>query len=73
MVLSYFPLTSPITILMRMSFTVVPAWQIAINVVILVIFAVLAIVFANKAFRLGMLQYGKKLSIKEVLKARTEK
>ncbi|QRN83125.1 ABC transporter permease [Chloroflexota bacterium] len=73
MVLSYFPLTSPITILMRMSFTVVPAWQIAINVIILVIFAVLAILFANKAFRLGMLQYGKKLSIKEVLKARTEK
>ncbi|MBG0770406.1 MAG: ABC transporter permease, partial [Anaerolineaceae bacterium] len=26
--LSYFPLTAPITILMRMTFTVVPAWQI---------------------------------------------
>ena len=73
MVLSYFPLTSPITVLMRMSFTVVPAWQIAINVATLIIFAILAIWFATKAFRLGMLQYGKKLTFKEVLNARAEK
>ena len=71
--LSYFPLTAPITILMRMSFTVVPAWQIAITVAILVFCAAFAIWFASKAFRLGMLQYGKKLSFKEVLSARTEK
>lgn len=73
MALSYFPLTSPITILMRMSFTVVPAWQIAINVALLVVFALLAIWFATKAFRLGMLQYGKKLTFKEILNARAEK
>ena len=73
MALSYFPLTAPITILMRMAFTVVPAWQIAINVTTLVVFAILAIWFATKAFRLGMLQYGKKLSFKEVLNAREEK
>lgn len=73
MALSYFPLTAPITILMRMSFTVVPGWQIAINVATLVVFAILAIWFAIRAFRLGMLQYGKKLSFKEVLNARVEK
>lgn len=65
-VMSFFPLTAPITILMRMAFTVVPAWQIALNVSILVIFAALAIWFAGRAFRMGMLRYGKKLSIKEV-------
>jgi ABC-2 type transport system permease protein len=68
--LSYFPLTAPITILMRMAFTVVPVWQLAINIGILVIFAALAIWFAGRAFRLGMLQYGKKLSLKEVLRKR---
>ena len=73
MALSYFPLTAPITILMRMSFTVIPAWQIAINVATLIVFAIFAIWFATKAFRLGMLQYGKKLTIKEVLNARVEK
>jgi len=71
--LSYFPLTAPITILMRMTFTVVPAWQIALNITILVAFAILAIWFAGKAFRLGMLRYGKKLSFGEVLRKRVEK
>jgi len=71
--LSYFPLTSPVTILMRMSFTVIPPWQITLNIAILVLFAVLAIWFAGRAFKLGMLQYGKKLSFGEVLRKRVEK
>jgi len=66
--LSYFPITAPITLIMRMGFTVVPAWQIAINIVILILFALFAIWFAGKAFRMGMLRYGKKLSIKEILR-----
>jgi ABC-2 type transport system permease protein len=66
--LSYFPITAPITILMRMAFTIIPAWQIAINIGILVVFAAFAIWFAGRAFRLGMLRYGKKLSIKDVLR-----
>lgn len=73
MVLSYFPLTAPITILMRMAFTVVPAWQIAISIALLVVFAGLAIWFAGRAFRMGMLRYGKKLSIKEIFGKRVEK
>jgi ABC-2 type transport system permease protein len=68
--LSYFPLTSPITILMRMSLTVVPTWQIALTVAILIVFALFAIWFAGRAFRMGMLQYGKKLSIKDVFRKR---
>jgi ABC-2 type transport system permease protein len=66
-VLSYFPLTSPITLIMRMSFTVIPTWQLALNIAILFAFAIFAIWFAGRAFRMGMLRYGKKLSIKEVL------
>ena len=72
MVLSFFPLTAPITILMRMAFTVVPIWQIALIVAILVIFAAFAIWFAGRAFRMGMLRYGKKLSIKEIFGKRVE-
>ena len=67
-VLSFFPLTSPVTILMRMGFAVVPTWQIVINIALLVVFAVLAIWFAGRAFRMGMLQYGKKLSLKEIFR-----
>lgn len=72
-ILSFFPLTAPITILMRMAFTVVPFWQIALSVTILVLFAVLAIWFAGRAFRMGMLRYGKKLTIKDVFGKHVEK
>lgn len=67
-ILSYFPLTAPNAILMRMAFTVIPAWQIAINIAMLFLFALFAIWFAGRAFRIGMLQYGKKLPIKEIFR-----
>ncbi len=73
MFLSYFPLTSPITILMRMAFTVIPTWQISLHIAILTGFAAFAIWFAARAFRLGMLRYGKKLSIIELFGNRIEK
>ena len=71
-VLSYIPLTAPITILMRIAFTVVPVWQIVINIAILVIFAALAIWVAGRTFRMGMLRYGKRISLKEIIGNRVE-
>jgi ABC-2 type transport system permease protein len=73
MILSFFPLSAPITILMRMAFTVVPTWQLALNIAILVLFAIFSIWFAGKAFRMGMLLYGKKLPLKDVFKRLGEK
>ena len=67
-VMSYFPLTSPLTILIRQSVTVIPAWQMALHVALLVVFAVFSIWFAGKAFRLGMLQYGRKITLKEIFR-----
>lgn len=67
-VMSYFPLTSPLTILIRQSVTVIPAWQMALHVALLVAFAVFAIWFSGKAFRLGMLQYGRKITLKEIFR-----
>jgi ABC-2 type transport system permease protein len=65
-ILSYFPPSAPITVLLRMGLTTVPTWQIALNILILVIFAVLSVWLAGRAFRLGMLQYGKRLSLKDL-------
>ena len=67
-VMSYFPLTSPLTVLIRQSVTVIPAWQMALHVALLVVFAVFSIWFAGKAFRLGMLQYGRKITLKEIFR-----
>ncbi len=71
--LSYFPLTAPVTILMRFSSTVIPVWQITIHILLLIAFAAAAIWFSGRAFRMGMLRYGKKLSLIEIFGKSVEK
>ena len=68
--LSLFPLTSSLTMLIRQGVTIIPGWQIATSAVILVICAIGAIWLAGRAFRLGMLRYGKRLAWREIFTRR---
>lgn len=61
-VLSLLPFTSLLTVAMRNLFTIVPAWQVAVSVVVQVVSAVFALWLAARAFRLGMLRYGQRLT-----------
>ena len=65
--LTLLPMTSILTIGIRSMLTVVPAWQILASVVIQIICAIAAIWLAGKAFRLGMLRYGQRLRLREIL------
>ena len=67
-ILSYFPPSAPITVLLRMASTTIPVWQLSLNILILFAFAVASVWLAGRAFRLGMLEYGKKLSFKDLLR-----
>lgn len=71
-ILSFVPITAPIAMLLRMSFTIVPTWQVILTSMILILSAIFAIWFAGRAFRLGMLQYGKRLTIKEVFRKQVQ-
>ena len=64
--LSLFPLTAPLTMLLRDGLTILPAWQVALSAGIQVLSAVGAIWLAGRAFRLGMLRYGKRLKLREI-------
>jgi len=68
--LSMFPLTAPIALPLRAVFTNVPFWQIAITISLLILLALFAVWFAGRAFRIGMLRYGKKVSFKEIFQPR---
>jgi ABC-2 type transport system permease protein len=48
--------------------TLVPVWQIATSLAILFLLSACSIWFAGRAFRLGMLRYGKRLSWKELMR-----
>lgn len=56
-ILSLFPLTSPLTLMVRMGMTSVPAWQIIVAIVLLIATAFGAIWLAGKIFRIGMLRF----------------
>jgi ABC-2 type transport system permease protein len=66
--LSFFPLTAPVTIMLRSGFTQVPTGQLIFNLVELWVFAIIAMWIATRAFRIGMLSYGKRISIKQVFR-----
>lgn len=63
---SIFPLTSPVIMILRTGFTVVPWWQIGVSITILLITAFLFTALAAKIFRVGMLMYGKNISMGEM-------
>jgi len=64
--LSFFPLTAPVTLTMRMGFANIPVWQVVLNIAVLVASAIGALWLAGHTFRLGMLRYGQRLSWREI-------
>ncbi|MCA0133693.1 ABC transporter permease [Winogradskyella alexanderae] len=66
-VFSFIPLTSPVVMLMRIPFGV-PLWQQGLSLLLLVGTFILAVWFAAKIYRVGILMYGKKASYKELFK-----
>ena len=64
---SMFPLTSPIVMMVRVPFSV-PLWQEILSLVLLYVTALAFVWFSARIYRVGILMYGKKPSVKEMLK-----
>ncbi len=65
---SYFPLTAPVTMLLRISLTSVPVIDILISVGSLIVGILLAVRGAAKVFRAASLMYGKRPGLSEILR-----
>ena len=65
--LSVIPFTSPIAMMIRIPFGV-PAWELALSMILLVGGFLLITVVAARIYRVGILMYGKKATYKELLK-----
>lgn len=66
-IFSYIPFTSPVVMLMRIPFGV-PLWQQILSILILFATFIGTVWFAAKIYRVGILMYGKKPSLKEIIK-----
>lgn len=62
-VLTFFPLTSPISMLLRNAVGNLEPWEIIAGVTILLIFTALILAIAVRTFRHGAVEYSKKLSL----------
>ena len=67
--LSFWPTTSLMSIIMRWGFTVIPLWQVALSWLICLITSILIIWLASRLFRLGMLRYGQRITLKTAFAA----
>jgi len=65
--LSIIPFTSPIAMTARIPFGV-PVWQIVLSIVLLIGSALLMMYVAAKIYRVGILMYGNKATLKELWK-----
>jgi len=62
---SLFPLFSPIAMPFRMAFDP-PWWQVALSLILVVLAAVFFVWLAGRIYRVGILMYGKKVTLKEI-------
>jgi ABC-2 type transport system permease protein len=65
-VLTTIPFFSPVLMPMRVLLTPVPAWQLALSLVSLLATIALALWCAARIFRVGILMYGKRSTLREL-------
>lgn len=65
---SMVPFFAPITMMVRIVSQTPPFWQIALSLLIGIITVVILLWLASRIYRIGMLMYGKKATIPEVLR-----
>ena len=72
-IFSYIPLTIPTVMVLRLNVQNVPAFEIILTILILLLSIVIVTKISAKVFRIGILSYGNKLSFKEIFSWLKEK
>jgi ABC-2 type transport system permease protein len=65
---SIIPFTSPMVMMARIPFGVVPFWELALSIILLFATFLLMAVISAKIYKVGILTYGKKASFKDLWK-----
>jgi len=66
-VLTIFPVTAPIAVMLRLGVTGIAAWELAASLAVLVLSIILVMFLAIRAFRVYLLMYGKRPSWGEII------
>jgi len=66
--LSLFPPFTPLLMYLRISVSAVPVWQIALSIALLAASTVFMILICSRIYRVGILMYGKRPTLPELLR-----
>jgi ABC-2 type transport system permease protein len=66
--LSIFPLTSPIIMFVRVCLGTPPAWQLALSIAVSIVSLYGLIWVSARIYRVGILMYGKRPTLPEILR-----
>ena len=68
LVASFFPATAPFVMMLRMGLQAPPAWQFAVSIGLMVVSVWAVLWFSSRLYRVGILMYGKRATLPEILR-----
>ncbi len=68
-VLTIFPVTAPMTVMLRLGVSDIAAWQLAVSIAVLVLSTIGVLFLSVKAFRVYLLMYGKRPKFEEIIRS----
>jgi ABC-2 type transport system permease protein len=66
-ILTIFPITAPITVMIRLGLTKIPIWELAASIGLMIASIIGCFILAAKLFRTFLLMYGKRPEFKEII------
>jgi ABC-2 type transport system permease protein len=68
-ILTFIPLTAPITVMVRSGLSVIPVWELLISIGILILSVWGCFMLTTKLFRTYLLMYGKRPDLREIVRS----
>jgi ABC-2 type transport system permease protein len=66
--LSIFPITAPVTTILRLGVSGVPVWQLAVSIIVMVLSIIGALWVTTRVLRMYLLMYGKRPKMGEIIR-----
>ena len=71
-VLTLFPITAPITVMIRLGLTDIPTWELIVSITLLIVSIIGSLLLAARVFRTFLLMYGKRPRLGEIIRCLRE-
>jgi ABC-2 type transport system permease protein len=65
---SFFPPTAPIIMFLRMASEIPPVWQFVVSIGLLIVSIYVVLWFSSRLYRIGILMYGKRATLPELMR-----